>query len=57
MDDTVRSNVMQRADAATLREVSTARGMATIRDDGAEKVRRGVTSVAEVLRVTAADAE
>ena len=57
MDDTVRSYIMQRGDAATLREVCTARGMATIRDDGAEKVRHGMTSVAEVLRVTAVDVD
>jgi hypothetical protein len=31
--------------------------MATIRDDGAEKARTGVTSVAEVLRTTAVEAE
>jgi general secretion pathway protein E len=57
MDDTVRGYVMKRADAATVREISVARGMATIRDDGAAKVRAGITSVAEVLRVTAADVE
>jgi len=55
VDDTVRGYVMQRTDAATLRDVCIARGMRTIRDDGAEKVRGGVTSVAEVLRVTAVD--
>jgi general secretion pathway protein E len=57
IDDVVRSHVMQRADAATLRDVCTTRGMTTIRDDGADKVRHGVTSTAEVLRVTAVDAE
>jgi general secretion pathway protein E len=57
VDDTVRALVMQRADAATLREACTRRGMSTIRDDGADKVRTGVTSVAEVLRTTAVEAE
>jgi general secretion pathway protein E len=57
IDDTIRSYVMQRGDAATLREVAVARGMTTIRDDGADKVRAGVTSVAEVLRVTVADVD
>jgi general secretion pathway protein E len=57
MDDTVRSYVMQRADASSLREVCTARGMSTVRDDGAQKVRLGATTVAEVLRVTAVDAD
>jgi general secretion pathway protein E len=57
VDDAARAFIMQRADAATLREACTARGMPTVRDDGADKVRRGMTSVAEVLRVTAVDAE
>ncbi len=57
VDDTVRSYVMQQTDAASLREICVARGMPTMRDDGADKVRHGITSVAEVLRVTAADAE
>ncbi|MEE8312291.1 MAG: type II secretion system ATPase GspE [Candidatus Binatia bacterium] len=57
MDDTVRSYVMQSADAASVREICVARGMPTLRDDGADKVRAGATSVAEVLRVTAADVE
>jgi general secretion pathway protein E len=55
IDDTVRAQIMQRADAATIREISVARGMSTLRDDGADKVRRGVTSVSEVLRVTSID--
>ena len=57
MDDSIRSYVMQRSDAAMIRDMSIARGMKTMRDDGAEKARRGLTSVAEVLRVTAADLE
>jgi general secretion pathway protein E len=57
IDDTVRSYVMQNNDAATIREMAVARGMPTIRDDGAEKVRRGQTSVSEILRVTATDVE
>jgi type II secretory ATPase GspE/PulE/Tfp pilus assembly ATPase PilB-like protein len=57
IDDTVRSYIMQSTDAQSIREISMARGMRTIRDDGAEKVRNGVTSVAEVLRVTAVDVD
>jgi general secretion pathway protein E len=55
IDDTTRSYIMQNSDAATMREIAIARGMSTIRDDGAESVRRGTTAVSEVLRVTAAD--
>jgi len=57
MDDTVRPYIMQRADAATVREICVSRGMATIRDDGASKVRSGETTVAEILRVASADLE
>jgi general secretion pathway protein E len=55
IDDTVRSYIMQRTDAQSIREISVARGMHTIRDDGADKIREGITSVAEVLRVTSVD--
>jgi general secretion pathway protein E len=43
---------MARADAAAVRRHATAAGMPTLRDDGFAKVRAGVTTVAEVLRVT-----
>jgi general secretion pathway protein E len=52
VDDPVRALVMARADAAQVRRHATAAGMATLRDDGLEKARAGVTTVGEVLRVT-----
>ncbi len=52
VDDPVRALVMARADAAQVRRHATAAGMATLRDDGCAKARDGVTTVAEVLRVT-----
>jgi general secretion pathway protein E len=55
VDDDVRASIMARTDGASLREKMVARGMRTIRADGAAKVRAGLTSVAEVLRVTTAD--
>ncbi|MFM8411706.1 MAG: type II secretion system ATPase GspE [Alphaproteobacteria bacterium] len=55
VDDEVRALVMQRTDAAALRRLATGRGMATLRDDGAAKVRAGVTTVEEILRVTQDD--
>ena len=48
---------MANSDAATMREIAVARGMATVRDSGAELVRAGVTAVSEVLRVTTADVD
>jgi general secretion pathway protein E len=55
-DDELRTGIMERTDASTLAGRALARGMKTMRDDGAAKVRAGLTSAAEVLRVTAEDA-
>jgi general secretion pathway protein E len=55
VDDEVRSLVMQRSDAAAIRRLATGRGMRTLRDDGAQKVVDGATTVAEILRVTQED--
>ena len=52
LDDAGRALVMERADAAALQRHATERGMATLRDDGVRKARAGVTTEAEVLRVT-----
>jgi general secretion pathway protein E len=57
MDDTIRGYVMKQTDAATIRDVCVARGMPTVRDDGVDRIRAGVTSVEEVLRVTSAELE
>ena len=56
-EDALRTGIMERTDAATLRDRATRAGMKTMRDDGAAKVRAGLTSAAEVLRVTTEDAE
>jgi general secretion pathway protein E len=52
LTDAVRSLVMQRADAATIRRAAVESGMSTLRDDGAEKILAGLTTVEEVVRVT-----
>ncbi|MGB7949860.1 MAG: type II secretion system ATPase GspE [Candidatus Binatia bacterium] len=44
--------IVQRADAGMIRSVAVRQGMRLLRDDGWDKVRQGVTTVAEVLRVT-----
>ena len=56
-DDELRAGIMERTDAATLASRAAQRGLKSMRDDGAEKVRAGLTSAAEVLRVTAEDVE
>jgi general secretion pathway protein E len=55
MDDEVRSLVMQKADAATIRRACTARGMTLLRQNGAERILLGETTVEELLRVTQED--
>jgi general secretion pathway protein E len=46
---------MERADAATIRRHALARGMRSLRDDGFAKAECGVTTRAEILRVTRED--
>ncbi len=55
VDDDIRALVMKNADAATIRREATAKGMSTLREDGADKVLAGITTIQEVLRVTQED--
>jgi len=52
VDDEVRQLIMKNTDAATLKAAAIQRGMRTLRQDGADNVLKGVTSVEEVVRVT-----
>lgn len=56
MRDDIGQMIINRADAGTIKKAAIKHGMRTLRDDGALKVLTGVTSVEEVLRVTAEDA-
>lgn len=44
--------IVQRADAGSIRNLAVQEGMRLLREDGWNKVRQGVTTLAEVLRVT-----
>jgi general secretion pathway protein E len=44
--------IVQRADAGAIRSLAVQQGMHLLREDGWDKVRRGVTTLAEVVRVT-----
>ncbi|HKM53333.1 MAG TPA: ATPase, T2SS/T4P/T4SS family, partial [Isosphaeraceae bacterium] len=55
MDDDVRALVMKSADGATIRRTCTAKGMKLLRQDGAERVLAGETTIEELLRVTQED--
>src|SRR5579862_198318 len=52
MDDDIRTLVMQNGDAATIRRSCQAKGMKLLRQDGAERVLAGETTIPELLRVT-----
>jgi general secretion pathway protein E len=57
VDDAVRELVMRNADAGALKRAALEHGMRTLRQDGVLKVRRGLTTAEEVMRVTQGDAE
>ena len=52
MNDEIRRLVVEGADANQIRRAACEAGMKTLRQDGAAKVIRGVTTIEEVLRVT-----
>ncbi|HOI11557.1 MAG TPA: type II secretion system ATPase GspE, partial [Myxococcota bacterium] len=51
VDDAVRELVMRNADAGALKRAALEHGMRTLRQDGVLKVRRGLTTAEEVMRV------
>ena len=50
--DDIKELIVSRADAGTIRARALEGGMTPLRDNGWDKVRNGVTTVEEVLRVT-----
>jgi len=50
--DEIKNLILKRADATTIKDLALKQGMITLRDDGWRKAREGITTVAEVLRVT-----
>ena len=52
IDEPIKDLILGRADAGAIRARAVAGGMSLLRDDGWDKVRRGLTTVEEVLRVT-----
>jgi general secretion pathway protein E len=55
INETIQDLIYKRETAGTIKRVALAAGMQTLRMDGARKVLAGVTTAAEVLRVTQAD--
>jgi len=52
VDDDIRRLILKNADSNQIREVARQQGMRTLLEDGAEKIRAGITTLSEVLRVT-----
>jgi len=52
MDDSLRDMVTSNPDVIHLRKLCRERGLVTLREDGFEKVIKGLTTVDEILRVT-----
>jgi type IV pilus assembly protein PilB len=55
ISDDIRDMVVARAHAVDIRKRSIEMGMRTLRDSGIDKIRRGMTTIEEVLRVTGID--
>jgi type IV pilus assembly protein PilB len=51
VDEEIRNLIVQKAPAGVLGAAARKAGMGSLREDGLEKVRRGTTSLAEMLRV------
>ncbi len=56
LDDDIRQLVLKNTDSNTIKKEAMAKGMLTLREDGADKIARGRTTIEEVLRVTQEDA-
>jgi general secretion pathway protein E len=52
VNDRIREMIMDKATVRELRQVAVESGMRTLRDDGVRKVRMGITTIDEVIRVT-----
>jgi len=52
IDDAIRQMIMARATAADIKKKAATLGFKTMRDHGWEKIKRGITTSVEVLRVT-----
>jgi len=51
-DEKIRDAIIAKAPTDEIRKLARASGMVTLMEDGVEKVRQGITTVEEVLRVT-----
>ena len=52
LNDDIRKVIMANADASQITAVARGHGMGNLREDGWQKVRTGVSTAEEVMRVT-----
>ncbi|MBI2049372.1 type II/IV secretion system protein [Candidatus Roizmanbacteria bacterium] len=52
IDEEIRRAIIERRDAAEIKKIAAKNGMTTMIQDGLEKVKEGLTTIDEVLRVT-----
>jgi general secretion pathway protein E len=52
----IRRLAIRNADSSQIKQAAVAAGMRTLRDDGAHKIVNGITTIEEVMRVTAEEA-
>jgi type IV pilus assembly protein PilB len=52
LSDEIRELALSRASGDEVKAVARAQGMESMREDGLEKVKQGITSIAEIARVT-----
>jgi len=57
VDDEIRQLIMKSTDASTIKSSAMEKSMTTLRQDGADKILKGITSVEEVVRVTQKEAQ
>ncbi|MCP9456273.1 MAG: type II secretion system ATPase GspE [Nitrospira sp.] len=57
LDDEIRRLIGSKADASTIKQAAVAKGMMTLKQDGAERVLQGQTSLEEVMRITQQEVE
>jgi len=52
LDEDIKATILKTSEASTIRNIAMEKGMTTLRDVGLQKVREGITTFDEVIRVT-----
>lgn len=55
IDEKIRGMILKNTDSSTIKKAATDAGVKTLREDGANKIMQGLTTIEEVLRVTQDD--